>query len=84
VRERDAERRRLGDQRSVTVSGVKCPSTENALTVISRPGHELLDEHDARPRLAERELERRASCLLDATSTSPFWPCRSGALTTHG
>ena len=81
-RTRAARRRR----RSVTVSGWNRPSTENAFTVTSRPGDELLDEDDARRATRRARASNAVRELVGSSrrATSPFWPCRSGALTTHG
>ena len=70
--------------RSVTVSGVKRPSSEKALTVTSGPstssstsGTPPLDSAAATASASARSSRRR-------TSVSPRCPCRSDALTTHG
>ena len=49
------------------------------------PGHELLDEEAAAPRHARAPPRRPARAPVGvATTESPRWPWRSGALTTHG
>ena len=50
-----------------------------------RPVDELLDEREPVARGAARRLDRRGRARAgSSTSDSPFWPCRSGALTTTG
>ena len=85
VSERDAEGRRLGGHRSVTVSGMKPPSTRERRSRSARARRSAprrarrRREASTAPRDRGRELRPRR-----ATSVSPRWPCRSGALTTHG
>ncbi len=70
--------------RSVTVSGWKTPSTEKAFTVTSGPS---TSSSTRTCRCARRRAPPRsppASSSSSATSESPRWPCRSGALTTQG
>ena len=64
----------------MTVSGVNSPATEKAFTVTSRPGHELLDEDDARARLAERERERGLELRLVLDEHEPLLPLAVGRL----
>ncbi len=70
--------------RSVTVSGWKRPSTENAFTVTSGPS--ASSSTSAWPFLdsARARVIAASSSATSSTRLRPRWPCRSGALTTQG
>ena len=71
--------------RSVTASGGELAVDREADHRHLRPVDELLDERERRcGRAPARSRSRPAAPPGRATSVSPFWPCRSGALTTHG
>ena len=71
-------------RRSVTVSGWKTPPAENALTVTSGPSTSA--STSAQPARDSATASSTAAASSDASRTSvrPFWPWRSGGLTTQG
>ena len=78
--ERDAERRRLrddavgdGQRREPALDGERVHGH-------LAPGDELLDQHDARPRFAEREREGRVELLLGAHEHEPLLALAVGRL----
>ena len=81
-RRRRAARRR---RRSVTVSGVNSPVDRERVHGHLAARDELLDEDDARSATRRaRARTRPRAADSSRTSTRPFCPWRSGALTTHG
>src|SRR5581483_11473887 len=70
--------------RSVTLSAWSSPPSENALTVISRPGSASSTSTSRERAAASAPATAAASSLSSVTYMGPVWPCRSGALTTHG
>ena len=85
VRERDAERGRLGDQPVGDRERREDAADREADHRHLGPVDELLDERQPVPRRTRaRSRSPPGSSAGSATSVSPFWPCRSGALTTTG
>ena len=61
------------------------PSTEKPTTVTSGPSTSSSTSASAAARRRRaRSRPRRGAAARSSTSVSPFWPCRSGALTTTG
>ena len=85
VGERDAERGRLGHD-SVGHRQRDEAARRRRTRSPSPPARRRAPRRArAAARRRERGLERaRRAPPASATSASPFWPCRSGALTTHG
>ena len=69
---------------SVTVSGTNRPSCENALTVSSGPSTSCSTSAVPERDSARAAASAGSSSARERTSLRPRWPCRSGALTTHG